>query len=92
MDNFIEAISTLQMFCWQYRPDCLGCPFYDPRARVCKIGLEELKDVRLDEIREIMYNKIWDDTLHRISELMPKSIREDIERSLINDCNRKENT
>lgn len=90
MDNFIEAITTLQHYCWQWRPDCTGCPFYNLKERCCKIGMTELKDVRLDEVRDIMYQSIWDSTLRRISDLMPKSIKDDIERSLINDCYRKE--
>ena len=90
MDKFIEAFVTLQHFCWQYRPDCKGCPFYDLKNKYCILHIEEVQDLRIDAIRDTMYNSIWSATLHKISELMPKSIKDDIERSLINDCYRKE--
>lgn len=27
-DKFFEAIHTIEEFCWQFRPDCKGCPLY----------------------------------------------------------------
>ena len=25
-DKFFDAIHTIEEFCWQFRPDCEGCP------------------------------------------------------------------
>lgn len=27
-EKFFEAIHTIEEFCWQFRPDCKGCPLF----------------------------------------------------------------
>ena len=27
-DKFFDAIHTIEEFCWQFRPDCKGCPLF----------------------------------------------------------------
>ena len=27
-EKFFDAIHTIEEFCWQFRPDCKGCPLY----------------------------------------------------------------
>lgn len=39
-DKFLEAIHTIEEFCWQFRPDCDGCPLANHKGSgqvVCAI-------------------------------------------------------
>lgn len=27
-EKFFEAIHTIECFCWQFRPNCKGCPLF----------------------------------------------------------------
>ena len=32
-EKFFEAIHTIEEFCWQFRPDCDGCPLANYKKR-----------------------------------------------------------
>ena len=37
-EKFFEAIHTIEEFCWQFRPDCEGCPLANYKAKtICVI-------------------------------------------------------
>ena len=35
-EKFFEAIHTIEEFCWQFRPNCDGCPLVDYNGCIIK--------------------------------------------------------
>lgn len=50
LEKYIDACKTLQSFCWQFRPYCHKCPFFEPG--MCTMGIPANYDIEI--IKEIL--------------------------------------
>ena len=50
LEKYLDACRTLNNFCWQFRPYCKRCPFFEPG--MCTMGIP--KEYKIHVIRDIL--------------------------------------